>query len=156
VLSSCIKCPQLRVESDGKSARLVTDTERGPSIPYHDLSDGEKWTIAIDIGADQVGEGGLLVISQIGWEGIDGANRQEIHHHAVSRGVYILTAEASSDPEAAHEIVPTRLPDVTPKPKAKPEPVAAVEKPVAKPPAKPKAKPIPTPVFDEDSEDIPF
>ena len=156
VLSSCIKCPQLRVESDGKSARLVTDTERGPSIPYHDLSDGEKWTIAIDIGADQVGEGGLLVISQIGWEGIDGANRQEIHHHAVSRGVYILTAEASSDPEAAHEIVPTRLPDVEPKPKAKPEPVAPVEKPVAKPPAKPKAKPIPTPVFDEDSEDIPF
>lgn len=164
VLSSCIKCPQLRVESDGKSARLVTDTERGPSIPYHDLSDGEKWTIAIDVGADQVGEGGLLVISQIGWEGIDGANRQAIHHHAVSRGVYILTAEASSDPEAAHEIVPTRLPDVEPKakPKAKPEPV---ETPIEKPAAKPKAKPVKAPATPapnagamsyDDSEDIPF
>lgn len=114
VLSGCIKCAQLRVESDGKSARLVTDTDRGKSIPYHDLSDGEKWTLAIDIGADQVGEGGLLVISQIGWEGIDGANRQAIHHHAKQRGVYILTAEASSDPEADHTIVPTRLPDVDP------------------------------------------
>jgi|GEM_PF-867947 len=164
VLSSCIKCPQLRVESDGKSARLVTDTERGSSIPYHDLSDGEKWTIAIDVGADQVGKGGLLVISQIGWEGIDGANRQEIHHHAVSRGVYILTAEASSDPEATHEIVPTRLPDVEPKPKAKPEPAQELPgdipdvKPVEKPAAKPKAKPLPKPVepsmyYDED---IPF
>lgn len=107
VLSNCIKCPQLRVESDGKSARLVADTERGKSIPYHDLSDGEKWTLAIDIGADQVGEGGLLVISQIGWEGIDGANRQTIHQRAVKRGVYILTAEAASDPSADRTIVPT-------------------------------------------------
>lgn len=107
VLSSCIKCPQLRVESDGKSARLVADTGRGKSIPYHDLSDGEKWTIAIDIGADQVGEGGLLVISQVGWEGIDGKNRQIIHQRAVERGVYILTAEAAADPDAEREIVPT-------------------------------------------------
>lgn len=80
-------------------------------MPYHDLSDGEKWTLAIDIGADQVGEGGLLVISQIGWEGIDGKNRQIIHQRAVERGVYILTAEAASDPEAAREIVPTPFAD---------------------------------------------
>lgn len=107
VLSNCIKCPQLRVESDGKSARLVADTARGKSIPYHDLSDGEKWTVAIDIGADQVGAGGLLVISQIGWEGIDGKNRLIIHNRAKEREVYILTAEAASDPDAAREIVPT-------------------------------------------------
>lgn len=113
VLSNCIKCPQLRVESDGKSARLVTDTDRGKSITYHDLSDGEKWTIAIDIGADQVGEGGLLVISQVGWEGIDGRNRQIIHQRAVERGVYILTAEAAADPEAGREIVPTSFADMT-------------------------------------------
>lgn len=157
VLSSCIECPQLRVESDGKSARLVTDTERGPSIPYHDLSDGEKWTIAIDVGADQVGNGGLLVISQIGWEGIDGANRQAIHHYAVQRGVYILTAEASSDPEAAHEIVPTRLPDVTPKPKAERTPDVPVDTPAAKPAAKKPMKPLPPPIeVDADDDDIPF
>ena len=167
VLSSCIKCPQVRVESDGKSARLVTDTDRGKSIPYHDLSDGEKWTIAIDVGADQVGDGGLLVISQIGWEGIDGANRQAIHHYAVQRGVYILTAEASSDPEAAHEIVPTRMPDVKPKPKAEPQAetelpgdipdVKPVEKPAAKPAAKKPVRPLPPPVaVDADDDDIPF
>jgi hypothetical protein len=114
VLSSCIKCPQLRVESDGKSARLVTDHSiRGASIAYHDLSDGEKWTLAIDIGADQVGAGGLLVISQVGWEGIDGRNRQIIHQRAVERGVYILTAEAAADPEAGREIVPTSFADMT-------------------------------------------
>jgi hypothetical protein len=110
VLSASIKCPQLRVESDGKAARLVADHPiRGESVPYHDLSDGERWTIAIDIGADQVGEGGLLVISQVGWEGIDGANRKAIHEHAVARNVYILTAEASEDPEAGREIQPTRM-----------------------------------------------
>lgn len=115
VLSGCIKCPQLRVESDGKSARLVVDTDRGKSVPYHDLSDGEKWTLAIDLGAEQVGKGGLLVISQVGWEGIDGKNRAIIHQHAVDLGVYILTAEASQDPEAGPEIVAERFgSEVTP------------------------------------------
>lgn len=105
VLSLSIECPRLRVESDGDTARLVTDTTRGPGIPYHDLSEGERWTIAIDIGADQVGENGLLVISQVGWEGIDGRNRLAIHEHAKRRNVYILTAEAASDPNAERVIV---------------------------------------------------
>lgn len=164
VLSSCIKCPQLRVESDGKSARLVTDTERGKSIPYHDLSEGERWTLAIDIGADQVGAGGLLVISQVGWEGIDGKNRLAIHQHAVNRGVYILTAEAASDPEATREIIPTPMPHVEPQIADEQHPVAVpVPKltaasaipaaPAAKP--KPKAKAVAPPVEATD-EDIPF
>lgn len=153
VLSSCIKCPQLRVESDGKTARLVTDTARGKSIPFHDLSDGERWTIAIDIGADQVGEGGLLVISQIGWEGIDGAHRLAIHQHAVNRGVYILTAEAASDPNATNEIVPTPMAPVEPeaKPaKQTPKQLAAKDAPKAA-----KKTETPPPV-DADDEDIPF
>jgi hypothetical protein len=106
VLSSCLQCRQLRVESDGKSARLVTDTDRGTGVAYHELSDGERWTIAIDLGADQVGEGGLLVISQIGWEGIDGAHRMLIDQRARERKVYILTAEAASDPNAPKLIKP--------------------------------------------------
>jgi len=145
VLSNTIQCPQLRVESDGKSARLVTDTARGKSICYHDLSEGERWTLAIDIGAEQVGAGGLLVISQVGWEGIDGANRLAIHQHAVNRGVYILTAEAASDPEATKAIIPTPLPHVDPQPEL-PKP-----KPAAKPPAK---KPAPTPPPSNSTDDI--
>lgn len=158
VLSSCIKCPQLRVESDGKTARLVTDTARGKSIQYHDLSDGERWTIAIDIGADQVGKGGLLVISQIGWEGIDGAHRLAIHQHAVNRGVYILTAEAASDPNATNEIVPTPMAPV--KPEAKPAPAKLTPKPLpSKPGPKSAAKTASKPMADElpdDGDEIPF
>lgn len=185
VLSSCIKCPQLRVESDGKSARLVTDTARGTSIPYHDLSEGERWTLAIDIGADQVGAGGLLVISQVGWEGIDGKNRIAIHQHAVDRGVYILTAEAAADPEATREIIPTPMPHVEPtmsgtetppvvppaakppvskppaetsvKPEITPPPAKAPAKASSKPPAaKPPAAKKPDPPTFNDEDDIPF
>lgn len=145
VLSGCIKCSQLRVESDGKSARLVTDhATRGPSIPYHELSEGEQWTLAIDIGADQVGEGGLLVISQVGWEGIDGAHKILIHNHAVERGVYILTAKASEDPEAKREIVAKSMADEVPSVPAKP---------------KPKSPQKPEPVDDggdDEFEDLPF
>lgn len=157
VLSGCIQCPHLRVESDGKTARLVTDHPiRGASIPYHDLSDGEKWTIAIDIGADQVGEGGLLVISQIGWEGIDGLNRLSIHEHAVKRGVYILTAEASSDPNAKREIVAVPMGDSPEMPQAPQDeqPAEPAEKPAAR---KPKAKKAP-PASDgpDDIGDVPW
>lgn len=171
VLSGCIKCPQLRVESDGKAARLLTDHPlRGVGIPYHELSDGEKWTIAIDIGADQVGEGGLLVISQVGWEGIDGANRLAIHEHAVKRNVYILTAEASSDPAATREIIPTPMGRVTevkkPQPKLEAPPEQAESMPglmhpkIVKdyPPAESpkKAKAPAKPVVSTDDDDIPF
>lgn len=107
VLSGAIHCERLRVESDGTAARLVTDTVRGSSIPYHDLSDGERGEIAVDIGAAQVGEGGLLVVGQQVWEGLDGANRKRIHEKASRRRVYVLTAEATEDPDAPKEIVAT-------------------------------------------------
>ena len=154
VLSGCIKCPQLRVESDGKSARLVTDhATRGPSVPYHELSEGEQWTLAIDIGADQVGEGGLLVISQVGWEGIDGAHKILIHNHAVQRGVYILTAKASEDPEATREIVAKSMADEVPAVPKKPKPEPKAQK---KAPPKPESTPDPVDDGDDEFEDLPF
>jgi predicted ATP-binding protein involved in virulence len=107
VLSGAIQCDRLRVESDGTAARLVTDTARGQSITYHELSDGERGEIAVDIGAGQVGPGGLLVVGQPVWEGLDGSNRLRIHEKASARQVYILTAEATEDPDAPKEIIPT-------------------------------------------------
>jgi hypothetical protein len=170
VLSSCIKCPQLRVESDGKSARLVTDTDRGKSINYHELSDGEKWSLAIDIGADQVGEGGLLTVSQIGWEGIDADHRSLIHKKGVERGVYILTLEASRVKGAPKTIVPTpyddsMVPIVEPETTGLQTELFPVERETIEVPAKQpkpapkaaakKASPPPAEAFSDD-EDIPF
>jgi len=107
VLSSAIQCDELRVESDGECARLVADTDRGKGTAYHELSDGERGRIAIDIAAKCVGEGGLVVVSQSVWEELDGHNRRIIHEHAVQRKVYILTAEASQDDSTEKVITPT-------------------------------------------------
>ncbi|MBK8184304.1 MAG: hypothetical protein IPK63_16060 [Candidatus Competibacteraceae bacterium] len=84
-------CP-LRVV-DG---RLVTDTKRGATF-YSDLSAGERWRIALDIAIQAVGTGGLLVIPQEAWEGLDPANRAAIDAQAKAAQVVVLTAECSAD-----------------------------------------------------------
>jgi hypothetical protein len=84
-------CP-LRV-IDG---RLVTDTKRGATF-YADLSAGERWRIALDIAIQAVGTGGLLVIPQEAWEGLDPANRAAIDAQAKGAQVVVLTAECSAD-----------------------------------------------------------
>lgn len=105
VLSQSITSGPLRIESDGKSARLMADTERGPT-PYHELSDGQRAKIAIDIGAECVGKDGLLVVDQQIWEGLDGDNRQLVHEHAKALDLYIFTFESTKEPGAPKEITP--------------------------------------------------
>ena len=84
-------CP-LRV-IDG---RLVTNTKRGATF-YSDLSAGERWRIALDIAIQAVGTGGLLVIPQEAWEGLDPENRAAIDAQAKTAKVVVLTAECSAD-----------------------------------------------------------
>ena len=84
-------CP-LRV-IDG---RLVTNTKRGATF-YSDLSAGERWRIALDIAIQAVGTGGLLVIPQEAWEGLDPENRTAIDAQAKEEKVVVLTAECSAD-----------------------------------------------------------
>lgn len=80
----------LRVEH----GRLVLDTKRGATY-FHDLSNGERSRLAVDIGIDAVGSHGVLTLSQEIFEGLDPMNRESLATHAVERGVVILTAEAS-------------------------------------------------------------
>ncbi len=75
--------------------RLVTDTARGPTY-YADLSEGERWTMALDIAVQALGERGLLVVPQAAWEGLDPANRALIAAHAKQAGVVIITAECDT------------------------------------------------------------
>lgn len=84
-------CP-LRV-IDG---RLVTNTKRGATF-YSNLSPGERWRIALDIAIQAVGTGGLLVIPQEAWEGLDPDNRAAIDARAKESKVVVLTAECSAD-----------------------------------------------------------
>jgi len=73
--------------------RLFIERDGRP-IPFSELSDGERWTIALDIGIEAVGSGGLMAIEQPAWEGLDTSARNAIHEHAKARGVTVLAAEA--------------------------------------------------------------
>lgn len=97
VLSDSIKNKYLWVESVNDVARLVVKHTTRGVIPFEDLSAGERWRVAIDLAADQVGKGGLIVIEQEGWEGLDAYVRPELHQHALERDVYVVTAEATRD-----------------------------------------------------------
>lgn len=89
-LSKAVASDLLRVEG----GRLVLDTERGATL-FSDLSHGQRWKIAIDLAAERVGVGGLIVVEQEAWESLDPANRQFVAEHAQRRKVAIITAEAT-------------------------------------------------------------
>lgn len=99
IVAEIPSCP-LRV-IDG---RLVTNTKRGATF-YADLSSGERWRIALDIAIQAVGTGGLLVIPQEAWEGLDPANRAAIDAQAKAEKVVVLTAECSDDSSLKAESV---------------------------------------------------
>lgn len=84
-------CDRLRVEA----GRLVTDTPRRGRTLYAELSEGERWRIALDIEIDAIGEGGLTTIPQAAWEGLDPQNRQAIAEHLKRRKTVAVTAEAT-------------------------------------------------------------
>lgn len=89
IVSTLAGCPLTVIEG-----RLSTQTKRGPTF-YADLSMGERWRIALEIAIAAVGEGGLLVIPQEAWEGLDPLNREAIAQQAKAAIVVILTAECS-------------------------------------------------------------
>ncbi|WP_425618081.1 hypothetical protein NA78x_001774 [Anatilimnocola sp. NA78] len=102
VLSSVVskQSSLLRVEL----ARLVLDTDRGVTY-FSELSQGERWKLALDIAIDAVGKRGILMIPQEAFESLDPINRQLIKDHVHGRGVTILTAEASDDEEITAEVM---------------------------------------------------
>lgn len=89
IVSTLPGCPLQVIDG-----RLLCSTKRGPTH-YHELSMGERWRIALDIAIQAVCEGGLLVIPQEAWEGLDPQNRKAIAQQAKAARVVILTAECS-------------------------------------------------------------
>ena len=100
VLSSVVakSSKLLRVEA----GRLVLTTKRGLTY-FADLSEGERWKIALDVAIEAVGKGGLITAPQPAWEGLDNRNRKLINDHLQGTGVVLLTAEAD-DGELRSEV----------------------------------------------------
>jgi hypothetical protein len=74
-----------------EEGRLYVNTEDGREL-FSELSDGERWRLALEIGAKAVGGAGLLVVRQQAYEGLQPSKREEIAEHARRLGVVILTA----------------------------------------------------------------
>jgi len=91
VLSSLIKTPKLKINA----GRLVTKTERGNTF-FSELSEGEKWRLAIELTAPVVGDGGLLVAEQNAWQDLDQINKKEVAEICRKHKVVLITAEATN------------------------------------------------------------
>ncbi len=89
----------LRVEA----GRLVLDTSRGKTY-LHDLSDGERWTLTLDIAVAVAGNRTIFTIPQRAWGEIDPLNRATVDRHAREKGVLIFTAEATDDAVVTAEV----------------------------------------------------
>ena len=72
--------------------------------PFERLSHGEGWRIALEIAANMVGTGGIVVVPQEAWEGQDPINRAEIAEIARAVGILIVTAECSENAAIAAEV----------------------------------------------------
>lgn len=105
VLSSAIDHERLRIVG----GRIVLDTDRGET-PFAELPPGERWPIAIEIASKRVGRGGLIVIPQEAWEGLDDQNRRVVADTAKACEVVIYTAEAADSNEIVADVLESAEP----------------------------------------------
>lgn len=89
---------------DGRLA--VEHPTRGTTY-FGELSDGERWTIVLNLATSLCPESTVLVVPQTAWEGLDGDNRIKINDWAKEHKIVVLTAEATRDPgeEGIHAAV---------------------------------------------------
>jgi len=74
--------------------RLYVQTDRGKEL-FSDLSTGERWRRALDIGVAAVGNRGLFVVNQEAYQSLSPKHRKEIAEYARERSVVIITAEVA-------------------------------------------------------------
>ncbi len=79
-----------------RDGRMIIERD-GTQKFFADLSDGERWKIALDLAIDALGDARVLAISQLAWEGLDIDARRAIDEHARQRQTVIVTAEADHD-----------------------------------------------------------
>lgn len=99
VLSKQIPHGPLRCER----GRLVVDTARCKAEPYHDLSDGQKYQLAIPYAVRAVGVGGIICLPQECWAALHTPLKNELASIAKLSKVWIITGELA-DGELRPEI----------------------------------------------------
>lgn len=83
--------------------RLMTNHPARGECHYAELSDGERWKIALDIAIAAVGPNGVLTVKQDAWQDLDPSNQQLIIDHVAETDVTLYTA-ACDDGELRAEV----------------------------------------------------
>ena len=83
-------------------------TKRGQSTYFAELSQGERYTAAIDIAVDafkaERDKDPLLVLPGSAWVEIDPINQEAINKHAKKKNVVILVERPTADEEIRAEV----------------------------------------------------
>lgn len=77
-----------------QDGRLYARGHKRGDVPFAELSEGERWSLAFDAVAPIVGERGLIVLPQGAFEGLDPDNRRHVAELAREHKLVVLTAEA--------------------------------------------------------------
>lgn len=95
-------CP-IKVGTDDKGLRLTIDHPRRGKTFFSELSAGEKYAVVIPIAIKAVGEGGMFVIPQEAWEGLQPRVRRQIRQLLKGSHVVAITAQSADGPLTAVE-----------------------------------------------------
>lgn len=86
-----------------EGGRLVLRTDRGKEY-FAELSEGERWAIAMETAINAAGSRGVLVVPQPAWEGLDPDNQKMIAGKVFESNSLLLTAGVS-DGELSYEVL---------------------------------------------------
>ncbi len=92
----CRLLDQMKVE---QGRLLYNYPKRGKYIPFDELSQGEAYTVAIDIAASVLGVGGVFVLNQAAWGELNDRSRDLVAERCREKGCVMITAQATEDPE---------------------------------------------------------
>lgn len=86
------------IEIDKSGELVVAHAKRKKKVPYDELSDGERWSIAIQYVVQLVGPGGVVAIEQEAWQALSPELRLHVRALCEQYKVYIVSAEVSDGP----------------------------------------------------------
>jgi hypothetical protein len=86
-----------------EAGRLYVDS-RGEKKLFAELSDGERWLLALDIAIDALGDKGFIGIPQWAWGELQPANKKAIAKRLRDRGVCGYAIQATDDEEFNAEV----------------------------------------------------
>lgn len=86
------------IEIDGNGDLVVQHAKRRKKVSYDELSDGERWAIAMQYIIQLVGKGGVVALTQEAWQALAPELKQKIRQLCEEFQVWIISAEVADGP----------------------------------------------------------